>query len=178
MSAATSHDRSTKKPFFVLGIGAYVAVCAGILLFTFRVFGGNGTAGLSLILVFPFIVAVRMLLRWDRVRASELSLLCVLLLCVSAGSAFIIWRWYDSHEDRQHAEDLRFDDFASAARTDPAFRDVAFLVDNHNKCRYWIRGSVASQADCDRLQSLRDRNGFPGCMTEITVMNGSQSMNR
>jgi hypothetical protein len=174
MTATTPSESSMARTAFSLGIVAYAVAWIGALVFASRVFGIGGAIGLSLIFVLPFLVAVRMRFRWPAARGREYAFLFVLLCFVFGGSAFTVWRWYDSCMDIQHARDVTFEELARIVDANPAFHGIQFSVNNHNKCRYWIRGSVVSQADLKSLQALCDHNGFPNCVMEVAVVNGNQ----
>jgi len=158
---------------FSLGIVAYTVAWIGALVFASRVFGIGGAIGLSLILVIPFLVAVRMRRRWPAVRGREYAFLLVLLCFVFGGSAFTVWRWYDSCMDLQHARDVRFEELARVAHAEPAFRDVEFSFTSY-KGRYVIRGTVASQADLERFLALCDRYDFRFYAKDVAAVSGNQ----
>jgi hypothetical protein len=164
---------TTGKKAFLFGIASYIIAWVGILVFGFRVFGIGAAIGLSLFLIFPFVVAVRMYHRWPTVRRTEFALLLVLLFSVFGGSAFTVWRWYDSCMDLQHARDLRFDELAQEAHAVPAFRGVEFSSTNY-KGRYVIRGTVATQADLERFLALCDRYDFRFYAKGVTAVSGNK----
>jgi hypothetical protein len=144
MTTTTPSEHSTSQKVLLLGIVAYAVVWMGLLLFAYRVFGAGGATGLSLILVFPLVVAVPMRHRRAAVRGREFAFLFVLLVIVLAGSAFMVHGWYDAGMDRQHSDDLRFSELSHVAHSEAAFRNIEFSI-THYKGRYVIRGMVASR---------------------------------
>ena len=148
---------------FSLGIAAYAVAWIGALVFASRVFGMGGAIGLSLILVLPFIVAVRMRLRWPAVRGREFAFLLVLFVFVSGGSVFTVWDWYDVGMHHQHARDVKFDELAHEAHAVPSY-----------KGRYMIRGTVASQADLERFLALCVQYDFRFYAKDVVAVSGNQ----
>ena len=168
MTAATT-ERSMAKNAFSLGIAVYALAWAGVLVFLHRVFGMDVAAIiLSLVLIVPLVVAVRMRCRWPEVRKHEFVFLLLLLVIVGVGSCGAIWRLYADGMHHRHITDIRFDELTHIAHSDTAFRHVEFVTTIY-KQRYQLRGTVASQADLEHLQSLCEQYGFHPGVKEIAV---------
>jgi len=159
---------------FSLGIVAYAVAWTGTLVFVHRVFGMDLPAIiLSLVLVVPLVVGAHLRCRLRTVSGREFTYLLILAILVSCGGALVIRNWYDNGMDSQHAEDMRFDEFARLARSDPAFHNIDFSLTNY-KGRYVIRGTVASQADLERFLVLCDRYGFRFYAKDVGAISGNQ----
>ncbi len=103
----------------------------------------------------------------------EFGFLLLLTVLVSGGGVFVISNWYDTGMDRMHAEDMRFDELARAARAEVEFRNIEFSTTNY-KGRYVIRGTVASQADLERFLALCDRYDFRFYAKDVAAVDGSR----
>ncbi len=147
----TNRPLATRKVFSLALVGYFLLWLAGFA-FVYRVFGFFPAIGLSLILVFPLIVGIRMRGKWQSLRPREFVLLSALLVIVLAAGSGLVWNWYATGMDRRHTEDVECAAFGRLLRKDPAFRKVEIFVSG--KHIFWIRGSVASKADLDRLRSL------------------------
>ena len=143
-----------------LGVGAIaaLAVGAGFAWFS-RDFGPSNAAILSLFFVPPLLVAVRLRRRWPNVLRRELGFLAIVLCASLAAIGIVAQSWYASGMDRMHAEDVRWARFETLLRKDPKFRHVAINLLSRRQT-YWASGTVASQADLDRLKSLATRCGL------------------
>jgi hypothetical protein len=146
---------------FSLAILAYLIAWAAGFAFVSRVFGLDDAMFLSLIPVFPLIVAIRLRRRWPAVRGTELILLLLLLTIASGGGVFVVRDWFDKGMDHRHAEDVQWAEFGVILRKDPAFKNVE-IKKSLRKNIYWVDGVVATEADLDRLQSLATRCGISG----------------
>ncbi len=171
MTAATT-ERSTEKKAFSLGIATYALAWAGVLVFLHRVFGMDVAAIiLSLVLVVPLVVAVQMRRRWPEVRKHELAYLLILMAFVLGGSVYTIHYWADIGLHNKHTSYLRFQELTVNAQKDPAFNDVEFSASEFKVDWdiFQIRGTVASQADLERLKSLCDQYGFSSYAKDVVV---------
>jgi hypothetical protein len=149
-----SRGSRTAANLFSLALGVYFGAWVALIVFATRTFGGHGSA-LSLIALAPLVVGVRLRYRWPLVRPRELVFLLVLVVVVSGSTPLVVWRWYDSCLDLQHAEAVKWAEFQSRVRQDPAFRDIVIHWPHaHYKSTYWMDGTVASKADRDRLRAL------------------------
>jgi hypothetical protein len=137
----------------------YLAISMAGCAFISNVFGLSGALALSLVLMPPLVVAVRLRRRWPGVRGRELAFLALLLAISCGGVAYVVRDWYETGMDRYHAEDERWAEFERLLRRDPALRDVRInLTDRYHI--YWASGTVASEAELDRLKSLASRCGI------------------
>jgi hypothetical protein len=167
----------TPRRALSFGIIAYLAVWAGAVVFAYHVFGSGLVIGLSLILVLPFAVAARVCFQRQSIRKRDFVFLSIVTALAIGGSIYVVGYWYDKDMDRVHAADVRFELFTRLAREYPEFHKVEFSRGTTiTKDRYQIRGTVASEADLDRLQSLRDRFDLSSsaCWQDVTVNNESQ----
>jgi len=162
---------TSARRVFTLAIAAYLVAWALGFAFATRVFGPGAAAFLSVILAFPFALALRMRSRWRNLRAREFAFLFTLLLVAVAGVGRVVWDWYDTGWDRERAQDVEFVEFARLVHDDPAFRGIE--VPESPK---WLgmRGTVASDADLDRLRSLVARSSIRWTMEEVQVAGGSK----
>jgi len=177
MTAAKPTKTPTAKKAFSLGTAVYAVVWLCVFIFASQVFGMGPAAGLSLVLAFPLLVAVRMLLRWSAARGRDFALLLVLLAFVFGGGVYTVWYWYDVGMDSEHASDVRFAELTRIAHEDPAFQNVEFSIADY-KGRYVITGRVASRADFERFQTLCDQYEFQSFAKAVAVMNGNQRNNK
>jgi hypothetical protein len=182
MSNTEPPDRpATTRREVSWAIAAYVALWAFLSLSTASTFGIGFAVGLSLVLVIPFLVALRLWFRWSIVQKRELVYLSLLVFACGASSLFLFARWRDTGFDSAHAEDIQFDSLIWAASNDPAFRGVRFkhIPFKSNCSMYNISGTVSSEADLARLWSLADEYGFPlnkAFVTgNVTVGGGTES---
>jgi len=174
MTTATTSELSTARKAFSLGIAVYAVAWAGVFVFVYRVFGIDLPAILlSLILAVPLVVAVRMRCRWPALRGREFVFLLLLVIFASGGGVFVIQHLYDTCRDLMRTEDRRFDEFTRIAHADPAFRDINFLTVSSKRFRQ-IQGTVATQADLDRFQTLFHEYHFPFYLVEVSVRDGSK----
>jgi hypothetical protein len=164
MSSTAPLDRSAAtRRGLSWAIAAYVAVWAFLSLATASTFGIGFAFGLSLVLVIPFLVAMRLWFRWSIVQKRELVYLSLLTFACGVTSLFLFARWLDMGFGSAHAADVQFDRLIWAASNDPAFRDVRFerIPFKSTWSTYYISGTVSSEVDLARLRSLADEYGFP-----------------
>ena len=76
------------------------------------------------------------------------TLLTIALVAVGG----IVWNWYDTGMDREHTEDVDYAEFGRLLHSDHAFQNIELLVSR--KHIFLMRGSVATNADRDRLRLL------------------------
>jgi hypothetical protein len=143
---------------FSLAILVYLLIWAAGFVFVSRVFGIGNTTILFLIPALPFVVGLRMRRRWPAVRTREFAFLTLLLIVASGGVIGVVKNWYENGMDRYHADDVKWAEFGRALRKDTTFQDLAIhLTRKHG---YWVSGTVASEADLGRLNSLAIRCGI------------------
>lgn len=140
------------RRMLTLAIAVYLVAWGAGFVFVSREFGVVSAIKLSLIPVLPLVVALRMRGRWPTVRGREFAFLLALVIIVSGAAVGVVWNWYDTGMDRFHAEDLEYAEFVRVLRKDPAFHNVKASVSP--KHLFWLRGTVASDADLARLRSL------------------------
>jgi hypothetical protein len=170
--AKESHSSATESTVMaqywitVRRITLSVALFACLALFVVgfaaisRVFGVGGAVALSLLLAPALVIAVRLWRRWPAVHVRELAFLAVLFCVASGGIVFVVRDWYAKGMDELHAEDMKWTEFQRLLRRDRTFQDVK--INLNRKHFYWASGTVASEADLDRLKSLASRCGIEG----------------
>ena len=119
------------------------------------VFGLGYMVGVSSILAFPLAVAVGLLRRWPDARRRELALLLSLTAFASGGAITVLRHGYQTGMDRRHTRHLEYAKFRRALRKDHTFDEVELYVSP--KDIFWMRGSVCTEADLVRLESLAAR---------------------
>jgi hypothetical protein len=128
------------------------AFCAVVsLVYIFSIFGIGPAVSLGVILALPFLASVRVLSR-KIASGREFFYLTVLVLCAISTAVFLVRAWRNAGMDRRHTEDIIFYQLKQAMQRDRAFNDVRPFVSG--KHFFWLRGSVASKADLERLQAL------------------------
>ena len=147
----------TARRVFSLAIFAYLVVWVVVFVFLSRVFGNGDAILLSLAFVPPLVIALRMLRRWPLVRRRELAYLSALVIFISGASVYVVRYWSEIGMDRGHEAYEEFVEFRRLLARDPAFRNVELSYYENLKCPYWMRGSVTSDADADRLRSIADQ---------------------
>jgi hypothetical protein len=150
---------STRRNIFSLAIIMYLIIFAAVFLFVSNVFGPGEAILLSLIPLFPLIVAIRMRTRWLSLKYRETVYLGILLIITFCAVPGLIWYWYDLGMDRFYAEHLERARFVDLLHKDPAFRNLVLV--ERKGC--WLEGEVPTAADLVRLQALVDNNGRMGC---------------
>ena len=159
----------TRQRLFFLAIAVYLALGIAQFIFLSCTFGNGGAVFISLILAVPLPVAVRLCFRRSSVRGSEVVYLTLLTVFVLGTSGGLI-RWsYHNGGDRAHAQDVRFAELTRLVREDPAFGNIELFPGG--KYGPEVYGTVASQADRDRLESLVKRHGF--ALDGVDVAGGS-----
>jgi hypothetical protein len=131
-----------------IGAGFYRAACD---------FGVGGAAGLSLPLVLPLVVAVRLICRRPSASKREIAYLGTAFGIACAVSIYAASRWDAVGIDDRHSEEVQWSQFESEFRRDPAFQHLT--VEWNKKSRHYLVGDVASKADLDRLQKLAEQHG-------------------
>jgi hypothetical protein len=91
----------------------------------------------------------------------EFAFLTLLLIVAAGGVVGVVRNWYETGMDDRHTEDLKWAKFGQALRKDPSFREVEIQT-TEPKHIYWVRGTVTSEADLIRLNSLAIENGITG----------------
>jgi hypothetical protein len=146
-------------------IGLPVLVCVAGFVAGFAcvstVFGVSSAVVLSLLFAPTLAVSMRLFFRWPDVRGRELLFLAVLFSVTVGGAVFVVCDWYSTGMDRLHTEDLKWASFERLLRLDPAFQDVKVNLTDA-KHIYWASGTVASDAELDRLKFLASHCGIEG----------------
>jgi hypothetical protein len=161
MSQTTTRDFFTTRRVLSIEIAVYLIIWTAGIVFASQVFGAGLTIGLSLIVALPFAVAVRMRSREGTVERSELAILFALFIfalasCVCVASLYSAHFWFAVLTQRVHC--------------DPAFDNIELSVDQcGSKNPFHIRGTVVSQSDLDRLESLLTRYGFHHKMHRVEI---------
>ena len=133
-----------------VAVFACLALLVGGFAFVSQEFGSRSAAVLSPLFAPPLVVAVRLHLRCA-VGSSYSSQSC------SASRPVAVCSWCGL--DRDYAEDVRWAEFKTRLRQDPAFWDVR-VNKSERKDIHWASGTVASEADLDRLRSLAAECGI------------------
>jgi len=169
-------DFLTAKKEFSIGIVAYAFFLMLIYALTYQTFG-IGANGVSLLLVIPWLIAIRMRYRWSKVKKQELWLLLVLLLFVLGSSLYIVGYWHDVGIDEEYARNKNFTQLTKIVHDDPAFSDIKLTYSPFKVGHglYHIQGTVASQTELKRFQTLCDKYGFQNHIKEVSVINSNKS---
>lgn len=130
----------------------YFVLCCVALTFVTTVFGIGPAVGLSLLHALPFAVAVRIRARLYASRMRDFVFLAIASVAALAASTLLVQSWYAAGMHRRHAEDVEYAAFSRRLRQDPRFDDVELFVSG--KHVFWMRGTVAEEADLLRLRRL------------------------
>jgi hypothetical protein len=130
----------------------YTICCVVVIMRTQSIFGPGFAIGLSLILLLPLGVAIRMRRRWPAVRKTEFVFLFALLVFAIGGTTGGICRWYEVGMDHRYTEELQWARLGRSMKKDPAFQCLEIHVSP--KHTYWVSGTVASADDLECLNSL------------------------
>ena len=147
---AITHTSSMTRNFFSLAIIIYLILFEAVFVFVSHVFGFGCAILLSLIPLFPLIIAIRMRKRWLILKGRDFIYLSILLIITFCAVPGLIWKWYDLGMDHFYAEHLERVKFVYLLHKDPSFRNL-ILVERKG-C--WLEGTVSTEADLDRLKSL------------------------
>jgi hypothetical protein len=177
MTGATPSEDLEARRALSLGIAAYLALWGFAFTLLSVVFGMANAVALSLVLSIPLGIALRLRFRQRPARQIEMGYLLLLLLLVFLGGAYVVSYWHDIGLDRIHSCELKFPEFTRAVRADPAFSDIHF-AQIPSKGIYQISGTVASQADLKRLESLAERYGFLSDIFGVKVMDRPDESNK
>jgi hypothetical protein len=146
--------KTLHKRLFFLAIAAYLIIWAALFIFESRPFGVGSAIISSLLQAIPFIIALRMLIRWQTQRRREFVYLFILVIFVYGGVAYRIWDMYDKGQDRYYIEKSEFSEFYQLLHNDPAFRNVEIT---ETPKEYLMTGTLSSEADLNRLKALTTR---------------------
>jgi hypothetical protein len=133
----------------------YLLAMLGFAAYILHFFGEAYCVGVSLVSIWPLIMASRMLMHWQGARNRELVYLLALLVLVVAGLVAIVRNAYEIGADSMHAQDVECERFVAALRADTAFAKVEVFVSG--KHIFWLRGVVASENDLQRLVKMASR---------------------
>jgi hypothetical protein len=145
---------SIPKNIFSLAITLYLIVFGIIFVFVSQVFGSGAAIFLSLIPLFPLLIAIRMRIKWQTLKGRELVYLGVLLIITFCSVPGLIWYWYDLGMDHFYAEHIERLEFLRLLHNDPAFQSLKLV--ERKGC--WLEGTVPLESDLDRLKSFVDSN--------------------
>lgn len=159
---------------FSVAMVVYLIIWVVVFAFVYRVFGSGFAIALSVILALPIAIALRMFRRWHFLRRREFVFLFALLIVVFGTISGLIWNWYDTGMDRRHVKEMEFVEFGHRLQKDPAFRNIELLV---SPKEFWMRGTVASSSDLNRLKSLAAQGHISWDMEEVKVVGGGRSQN-
>jgi hypothetical protein len=144
---------TVRRMWIATAIVAGLALFVAGFVFVSFVFGLPGASALSLLLAPPLVIGLRLRRRRPAQSGRELMFLTILVCVALGGAVYVVWDWYATGMDRDHAEDVKWAEFERVIRRDSAFKDVRInLLDR--KHIHWASGTVAAEADLDRLVSL------------------------
>jgi hypothetical protein len=161
------------RSLFSLAIFVYVVIWAVVFLFESSPFGIGSSILSSFILAVPFVIALRMLFRWNTLRVHEFVYLLALTIFVYGGVAYSIWDMFDKGQDRYYKEQLEFSEFDYLLHKDPAFHNVELL---EAPKAFWMRGIVNSDVDLDRLKKLSSQGLIHWSTEYVKVINNSENV--
>ncbi len=147
------------EKLFSIAILVYLLILATGFICVSRVFGIVPTTILFLIPALPLAVGMKMRRRWPAVRMREFAFLTLLLIVAAGGVVGVVQNWYETGMDNRHTEDLMWAKFDQALRKDTSFREIKIQT-TEPKHIYWVSGTVTSEADLSRLNSLAIENGI------------------
>ena len=169
MSATTPVNSSAMQRILLLGIAICLVLSVAGIIFASRVFTVGFTIGCSIVLFFPFVIAVQVLCEPSIVKGNKLVIACILFIFVCALGLCIC-------AANVHAHYIWFAVLTHHVHSDPAFDNVELSVERFSsKDALHAFGVVASQSDYDRLKALSIQYGFPWIMDKIRVVRSSKS---
>ena len=107
-----------------LVVAAYLALGIAQFIFLSRTFGDDGEIFMSLILVVPLPIAMRLCFRRSAVRGREVVYLTLLTIFVLGASGYLVQWSYRNGADLAHAQHVRFAELTGLVRNDPAFSHI------------------------------------------------------
>lgn len=167
MSKVRTAAPSSGRGVLTLAIIVYFVAWLVIFTFTSCVFGSLSSIKLSIIVVLPLAIAARMRTRWSTMQGRGLSYFFILVIVVFVTVVGVVWNWYSTGMDRYHNEDVEYKRFAYIMRKDPSFCQVNIYVSR--KHVFWLRGTVATDADLARLRALEGQCRFIRWNEELEV---------
>jgi hypothetical protein len=93
MNHTTTRASVVSRRVFSLVLLAYFISWLVATVYLSRVFGVGLAPGLSLILIFPFVVGTWMRSRRESVRMRDFVFLSVLLIIAFGAVAYVVWKW-------------------------------------------------------------------------------------
>lgn len=127
-------------------------VLFGTAVFARAQLGWEYMVGMSIVLAFPLAVAVGLLRRSPEVQRREVVYLVALTVGAGGSAVAITANAYRTGADRHHAQLKEYTRLLRTLREDHAFDGVELY--KSPKDIFWMRGSVATDADFSRLRSL------------------------
>lgn len=124
-------------------------------------FGMVPAIGWSVVLALPLVALARMVRGRPAVRVREYVYLAILCACVLSLWVFVVQGAFANGAHHRYAEDVRWRTFERRCSQDPAFR----FIQIHKTARkniHWASGTVATEADLDRLKGLAVECGIEG----------------
>jgi hypothetical protein len=138
-----------------LAVFLYLMFLLGAAALVRAQFGRAYMIGVSLILAFPLAVAFDLIRRGAEAQRRELLYLLALTIAAGGSALAVTWNAHRMGVDREHAKHEEYACFLRNVRENRAFDAVDLYVTP--KDIFWMRGSVATDADLARLESLAAR---------------------
>jgi hypothetical protein len=160
------------KNIFSLAIILYLIVFGALFVFVSHVFGPGAAIFLSLIPLFPLIIAIRMRKKWLTLKGREFVYLGILLIITFCAVPGLIWYWYDLGMDHWYAKHLERVQFVHILHNDPAFLNLKLIESKGGL----LDGTVPTDADLERLKSILSQNQLIDC-GNVTVRQFKQTNN-
>jgi hypothetical protein len=167
-----TNTSSMPKIIFSLAIIIYLIVFGALFVFVSHVFGLGAAILLSLMPLFPLIIAIRMGKKWLTLKGREFVYLGILLIITFCAVPGLIWSWYDSGLDYMYAAHLERMKFVDLLHKDPAFRNLQLV----EKRGCWLEGTVPTEADLVRLKSILDQNHKIGDSIDCQFVTSSEQI--
>jgi hypothetical protein len=141
------------KGLFALAVITYLIVWIFEFIFEYNTFGGGAAITSSVALVIPFVISLKMFIRWHSLRGREFIYLLILVILAFGTDGYLNWNGYDKGLDITHALDMEFIEFGQLLHKDPAFQNVILMQTSKEK---WLEGTVKSNEDLFRLRKLAE----------------------
>ncbi len=162
-------ERTRAAQRFLSALVAYAVVCVVGFVVIASKYGLRPSLALSLIAIAPVLIGLRIHRRWESVRSQEFVFLAILWVICIGGVTLITRAWdeggfYGTVFATPTEEDSNWKRFKNELRRDAAFRDLTI---EHFRGVSWVKGSLGSEADLERLVSSPDPIRLARMVNEI-----------